>query len=92
MTSGITGGNRGQTSRRWCRHYGRITSATGVRVHAQSLYRRGRLSGDFLINAQGEDVVAGIRTPRNITGNMRARLRLRHKASMETASPRRSRS
>ncbi len=37
-------------------------------LHAQSLDRREpELYGEFLVNAQGEDVVAGIRTPQNIT-------------------------
>ena len=35
------------------------------RLHAQPLHRRaGKPFGEFLINAQGEDVVAGVRTPR----------------------------
>ena len=33
------------------------------RVHARSLDRRAGLYGEFLADAQGEDVVAGIRTP-----------------------------
>ena len=37
------------------------------RVHAQPLDRREELYGEFLINAQGEDVVAGIRTPQPLT-------------------------
>ena len=30
------------------------------------MWRRDSLYGDFLMNAQGEDVVAGIRTPQSI--------------------------
>ena len=37
------------------------------RFYAQSLDRREELYGEFLINAQGEDVVAGIRTPQEIS-------------------------
>ena len=38
------------------------------RLHPQSLHRRRRnFYGEFLVNAQGEDVVAGIRTPQNLT-------------------------
>jgi pyruvate, orthophosphate dikinase len=50
------------TSRRWC-------SATWARprhrrrLHPQPLDRREGFYGEFLVNAQGEDVVAGIRTP-----------------------------
>jgi len=37
-------------------------------LHAQSLdRRRAGCTANFLINAQGEDVVAGIRTPQDIT-------------------------
>ena len=38
----------------------------GRRVHARPVDRRARLYGEFLANAQGEDVVAGIRTPQPI--------------------------
>ena len=44
------------------------TSATGVAfTRNPSDGRRCELYGEFLVNAQGEDVVAGIRTPQNIT-------------------------
>ena len=36
------------------------------RVHPRPGHRRERFYGEFLINAQGEDVVAGIRTPQPI--------------------------
>ena len=44
------------------------------------------LYGEFLINAQGEDVVAGIRTPQNITEAARIEAGS-EKPSMETALP-----
>jgi len=33
------------------------------RLHARSRHRENILYGEYLVNAQGEDVVAGIRTP-----------------------------
>jgi len=43
------------------------TSATGVAFTRNPSTGDKRLYGEFLINAQGEDVVAGIRTPQEIT-------------------------
>ncbi len=43
------------------------TSATGVAFTRNPSTGEARLYGEFLINAQGEDVVAGIRTPQSIT-------------------------
>jgi len=43
------------------------TSATGVAFTRNPSTGDKRLYGEFLVNAQGEDVVAGIRTPQNIT-------------------------
>jgi pyruvate,orthophosphate dikinase len=43
------------------------TSATGVAFTRNPSTGENRLYGEFLINAQGEDVVAGIRTPQPIT-------------------------
>ena len=43
------------------------TSATGVAFTRNPSTGESRLYGEFLINAQGEDVVAGIRTPQEIT-------------------------
>ncbi|HSZ53638.1 MAG TPA: pyruvate, phosphate dikinase [Caulobacteraceae bacterium] len=43
------------------------TSATGVAFTRNPSTGDNRLYGEFLINAQGEDVVAGIRTPQPIT-------------------------
>ncbi|MDR3408940.1 MAG: pyruvate, phosphate dikinase [Methylovirgula sp.] len=43
------------------------TSATGVAFTRNPSTGAKELYGEFLINAQGEDVVAGVRTPQNIT-------------------------
>lgn len=43
------------------------TSATGVAFTRNPSTGDGALYGEFLINAQGEDVVAGIRTPQSLT-------------------------
>ncbi|MGC4025089.1 MAG: pyruvate, phosphate dikinase [Mesorhizobium sp.] len=43
------------------------TSATGVAFTRNPSTGEKKLYGEFLVNAQGEDVVAGIRTPQNIT-------------------------
>jgi pyruvate, orthophosphate dikinase len=43
------------------------TSATGVAFTRNPSTGEHKLYGEFLINAQGEDVVAGIRTPQSIT-------------------------
>jgi len=43
------------------------TSATGVAFTRNPSTGEKALYGEFLINAQGEDVVAGIRTPQNLT-------------------------
>ena len=43
------------------------TSATGVAFTRDPSTGANEFYGEFLINAQGEDVVAGIRTPQNIT-------------------------
>jgi pyruvate,orthophosphate dikinase len=43
------------------------TSATGVAFTRNPSTGESALYGEFLINAQGEDVVAGIRTPQDIT-------------------------
>jgi len=47
------------------------TSATGVAFTRNPSTGENALYGEFLINAQGEDVVAGIRTPQNITERAR---------------------
>ncbi|MHB2265377.1 pyruvate, phosphate dikinase [Aliihoeflea sp. PC F10.4] len=43
------------------------TSATGVAFTRNPSTGEKALYGEFLVNAQGEDVVAGIRTPQNLT-------------------------
>jgi pyruvate,orthophosphate dikinase len=43
------------------------TSATGVAFTRNPSTGANELYGEFLVNAQGEDVVAGIRTPQNIS-------------------------
>jgi pyruvate,orthophosphate dikinase len=48
------------------------TSATGVAFTRNPSTGANELYGEFLVNAQGEDVVAGIRTPQNITEAARA--------------------
>ena len=62
------------------------TSATGVAFTRNPSTGESELYGEFLINAQGEDVVAGIRTPQDITE--RARIGSHSdKPSMERAMP-----
>jgi pyruvate,orthophosphate dikinase len=62
------------------------TSATGVAFTRNPSTGEARLYGEFLINAQGEDVVAGIRTPQALT--QAAREEMGEKAlSMEEALP-----
>ncbi|WP_273791563.1 pyruvate, phosphate dikinase [Bartonella sp. CM31XJBT] len=46
-------------------------SATGVAFTRNPSTGKKELYGEFLVNAQGEDVVAGIRTPQNITESAR---------------------
>jgi pyruvate, orthophosphate dikinase len=43
------------------------TSATGVAFSRDEVTGAPEPSGDFLVNAQGEDVVSGVRTPRDIS-------------------------
>ncbi len=60
-------GARRLTCRPW--YFGNMgeTSATGVAFTRNPSTGENKLYGEFLINAQGEDVVAGIRTPQEIT-------------------------
>ncbi|MBN9589723.1 MAG: pyruvate, phosphate dikinase [Alphaproteobacteria bacterium] len=67
-------GNRGETS------------ATGVAFTRDPATGEKLLYGEFLINAQGEDVVAGIRTPQPISRTVRERQGGR-RPSMEEAMP-----
>jgi pyruvate, orthophosphate dikinase len=62
------------------------TSATGVAFTRNPSTGEKKLYGEFLINAQGEDVVAGIRTPQEITEDARKEARS-DKPSMESAMP-----
>jgi pyruvate,orthophosphate dikinase len=62
------------------------TSATGVAFTRNPSTGEKRLYGEFLINAQGEDVVAGIRTPQEITEVARKEAGS-DKPSMERAMP-----
>jgi pyruvate,orthophosphate dikinase len=62
------------------------TSATGVAFTRNPSTGEARLYGEFLINAQGEDVVAGIRTPQALTRAAREEMGERN-ASMEEAMP-----
>src|ERR1700730_11443943 len=62
------------------------TSATGVAFTRNPSTGEKRLYGEYLINAQGEDVVAGIRTPQEITEIARQEARSK-RPSMEAALP-----
>lgn len=73
------------------------TSATGVCFSRDAATGENRFNGEYLVNAQGEDVVAGIRTPQQITkeGSLRwaklqgidEEIRRTKYASMEEAMP-----
>jgi pyruvate,orthophosphate dikinase len=63
------------------------TSATGVAFTRNPSTGENRIYGEFLINAQGEDVVAGIRTPQDISESARIASGT-DKPSLETAMPR----
>jgi pyruvate,orthophosphate dikinase len=62
------------------------TSATGVAFTRNPSTGENRLYGEFLINAQGEDVVAGIRTPQALTRIAREEMGEKQ-PSMEEALP-----
>jgi pyruvate, orthophosphate dikinase len=62
------------------------TSATGVAFTRNPSTGENKLYGEFLINAQGEDVVAGIRTPQEISEAARQEAKS-DKPSMEAALP-----
>lgn len=62
------------------------TSATGVAFTRNPSTGDKRLYGEFLVNAQGEDVVAGIRTPQNLTEEARIEAGS-DKPSMEKVMP-----
>ena len=73
------------------------TSATGVCFSRDAATGENHFNGEYLINAQGEDVVAGIRTPQQITkeGSLRwaaqqgieEEIRATNYPSMEEAMP-----
>ena len=63
------------------------TSATGVAFTRNPSTGEKKLYGEFLINAQGEDVVAGIRTPQEISEEARIEADS-DKPSMEKTLPR----
>ncbi|MBR9826437.1 MAG: pyruvate, phosphate dikinase [Alphaproteobacteria bacterium] len=62
------------------------TSATGVAFTRDPSTGENSYYGEFLVNAQGEDVVAGIRTPQCLTEEMREKMG-DHAPSMEAALP-----
>jgi pyruvate,orthophosphate dikinase len=62
------------------------TSATGVAFTRDPSTGERRFYGEFLVNAQGEDVVAGIRTPASISRERRLSLRS-DEPSLEEAMP-----
>jgi len=62
------------------------TSATGVAFTRDPSTGDTGYYGEFLVNAQGEDVVAGIRTPQCLTEAMREKMGDEN-PSMETAMP-----
>ncbi len=62
------------------------TSATGVAFTRDPSTGEAALYGEFLINAQGEDVVAGIRTPQTLTTAARVRMGEKN-PSMQEAMP-----
>jgi len=62
------------------------TSATGVAFTRDPATGERLLFGEFLVNAQGEDVVAGIRTPQSITKRAREASKSK-RPSMEEVMP-----
>ena len=70
-------GHRGQRAGDGVRQHGRDLARPASPSRAIPRPATSELYGEFLVNAQGEDVVAGIRTPQNITeaGAHRRRLR-----------------
>jgi len=62
------------------------TSATGVAFTRNPATGENRFYGEWLVNAQGEDVVAGIRTPNPLNEDTKNQQN-RHLPSLETAMP-----
>ncbi len=65
------------------------TSATGVAFTRNPRRARKELYGEFLLNAQGEDVVAGIRTPQPLTEVRTHRSRRGRTLARSSSCPRR---
>ncbi len=63
-----------------------VNSATGVAFTRNPSTGEKQLYGEFLVNAQGEDVVAGLRTPQSLTEAARVDTGSRE-TSMETLMP-----
>ena len=63
-TTSPTTGARRSTCSRWCSATCGAGSATGVAFSRDEVTGAPEPSGDFLLDAQGEDVVSGVRTPR----------------------------
>ena len=66
-TASPTAGARPSTCRPWCSATSATISATGVAFTRNPSTGAREIYGEFLVNAQGEDVVAGIRTPQPLT-------------------------
>jgi pyruvate,orthophosphate dikinase len=62
------------------------SSATGVAFTRDPSTGEKRFYGEYLVNAQGEDVVAGIRTPAPISNSRKAELKSED-LSLEEAMP-----
>ena len=60
--------------------------ATGVAFTRNPSTGKNNVFGEYLINAQGEDVVAGTRTPQYITKKARIRIRILKNLSMEESN------
>ena len=65
-TGSPTAGARRSTCSRWCSATRARRSGSGVAFSRDEVTGGPTPSGDFLPNAQGEDVVSGVRTPRDI--------------------------
>ena len=66
-TASPTAGAPPSTCRPWCSATSATRSATGVAFTRNPSTGAREIYGEFLVNAQGEDVVAGIRTPQPLT-------------------------
>ncbi|HCY84223.1 MAG TPA: pyruvate, phosphate dikinase, partial [Desulfobacteraceae bacterium] len=62
------------------------TSATGVAFTRDPATGRNKFYGEWLVNAQGEDVVAGIRTPNPLNNDTKNKQN-EHLASLEESMP-----